>query len=507
MLGVTATTAHSPDPYLAGALFAQNQDVRFRWRAGEAPPAAMQAAIKAAAADANRSRLSRAATFTSDAAGASWINYGLNVGCGVNGLACFSRVNAPNSFTMSFREQGHIFDWGVLHWCQMTVNQPNGCYDAENIALDEFGHVEILNHHVNFGDDHDYLDAVVQTYSHIKPLVGWNAHAFGRCDVATLQRKYDLPLMTTAYSTCLDLATSAGITAELDPRRLQLERHVDCRAQRRRPRRIRTPWRQSRLGTGRHPATAGARRRLDQLRDDARRGIRWDVHLHRHDAEGDRRLAGGVLEARRRRAARHSLRERPRLRRALPDRLPGIRFGVCPVSATGAGSFGLAIFLLVAMAACAAPAVSPAASPAAIPSPTAASSPSAVVSPSSSTAEPQPPAAVLSIAAGPPVAGSLGSYTFRGTGSDSPWLPGTPIAVPATGGAARVLLDPPVGIASWRARRAPPGDTTGAATTAIASGSGPIAFNLDGRAGTLVVLVEFADNQGSAAWFWRLSSN
>jgi hypothetical protein len=31
--------------------------------------------------------------------------------------------------------------------------------------------------------------------------------------VATLQRKYDLPLMTTAYSTCLDLATNAGLGA------------------------------------------------------------------------------------------------------------------------------------------------------------------------------------------------------------------------------------------------------------------------------------------------------
>ncbi|MDQ6795007.1 MAG: hypothetical protein M3067_09370 [Chloroflexota bacterium] len=211
MLDVSASAAHSPDPILGGALFAQNQDVRYRWRAGEAPPAAMQTAIKAAAADANRSRLSRAATFTADAAGASWINYGLNVACGVNGLACFNRVNAPNSFSMSFREQGHVFDWGVLQWCQMTVNQPDGCFDAENIALDEFGHVEILNHHLNFSDDHDYLDAVVQTFSHARPQVGWNAQALARCDVATLQRKYDLPLMTSAYSTCLDLATSAGI--------------------------------------------------------------------------------------------------------------------------------------------------------------------------------------------------------------------------------------------------------------------------------------------------------
>jgi hypothetical protein len=204
--------AHSPDPVLSGALWAQDQNVHFRWRAGQAPPAAMQTAIKAAATDAGATRRSRAATFTFDLAGASWINYGLDVGCGVNGIACFSRVNAPGSFSMSFREQGHVFDWGRLRWCQLTAFA-DGCYDAENIALDEFGHVDILTHHVNYADEHDYLDAVVQTYSHTKPNVGWSAHAFGRCDVASLQRKYDLPLSTAKYSTCLDLATSLSIGA------------------------------------------------------------------------------------------------------------------------------------------------------------------------------------------------------------------------------------------------------------------------------------------------------
>jgi hypothetical protein len=199
LVSVVPAAAHAPDPVLGGALWWQDQNLRFRWRAGEVPPIAMQTAIKAAATAAGATRRSRAATFTPDPAGASWINYGLNVGCGVNGLACFSRVNAPSSFSMSFREQGHVFDWG--------------CYDAENIALDEFGHVEILNHHVNFADGHDYLDAVVQTYSHTKPNVGWSAHAFGRCDVASLQRKYDVPLPTTKYSTCLDLATTLSIAA------------------------------------------------------------------------------------------------------------------------------------------------------------------------------------------------------------------------------------------------------------------------------------------------------
>ena len=101
---------------------------------------------------------------------------------------------------MWLREQGHVFDWGTMKWCQAYTSPPNGCYDAETIALDEFGHVEGLNHHVNYADDHDYLDAVVQTFSRVKPQTGYNARAFGRCDVATLQVQYDVPSTAAKYS-------------------------------------------------------------------------------------------------------------------------------------------------------------------------------------------------------------------------------------------------------------------------------------------------------------------
>ena len=172
----------------------------------------MQQAIRLGAADANATRNSRAAIFIPDPAGASWINYGLDVACGVNGLACFSRVNAPNGFTMSFRENGHRYDWGVLRWCEMN-GRPNGCFDARNSALDEFGHVEILGHHQNFADESDYLDAVVQTIQRTKPRPGYDAHVFARCDIATLQRKYDMLTWASKYSTCLDLATVLGLSA------------------------------------------------------------------------------------------------------------------------------------------------------------------------------------------------------------------------------------------------------------------------------------------------------
>jgi hypothetical protein len=207
---VVPAVAHGPDPILGGGMFAQNQDLRFRWRAGAEPTSAIRTAIRAAAADATATRGSKAATFTYDASGANPIGYGIGATCGVNGLACFTR-SAPNGFTMWLREQGHVFDWGTLKWCEAYSTPPTGCYQAETIALDEFGHVEGLDHHVNYASNDDYEDAVVQTYSRTKPSPGYDATAFGRCDVATLQMQYDVTSWTARYSTCLDLATNLAL--------------------------------------------------------------------------------------------------------------------------------------------------------------------------------------------------------------------------------------------------------------------------------------------------------
>jgi hypothetical protein len=211
-VGLGPASAHGPDPTLGGGWFGQDQDLRFSWRSGSAPTAAIKAAIKAAAADASKSRASEAATFTYDPTGSNPIGYGAGATCGVNGLACFTR-NAPSGFTMWLREQGHVFDWGSLRWCQAYATPPSGCYDAETIALDEFGHVEGLDHHVNHADGSDYDEAVVQTFSRTKPSAGWNRHSFGACDVATLQRQYDMATWTAKYSTCLDLSTKLTLTA------------------------------------------------------------------------------------------------------------------------------------------------------------------------------------------------------------------------------------------------------------------------------------------------------
>ena len=199
--------AHSPDPVMGGDLWGQDQRVGYRWKSGQVPPSWLQAEVNAAAYDSRVSRASRAAIFAYDSAGPATVSYDEPSGCGSNGIACFTRGGAPYSFTMSFRRQGYRFDWGALRWCQAYETWPDGCYDVENIALDEFGHIQILAHHLNYSDDSDYLDAVVQTFSRTKPRTGWNVHRYGRCDTATLQRKYDVPSSAAAYSTCLDLGT------------------------------------------------------------------------------------------------------------------------------------------------------------------------------------------------------------------------------------------------------------------------------------------------------------
>ncbi len=53
----------------------------------------------------------------------------------------------------------------------------------------------------------------MQTVSHAKAAIGWNMHRLGVCDVATLQREYDVPDYGTRISTCLDLATTLTLTA------------------------------------------------------------------------------------------------------------------------------------------------------------------------------------------------------------------------------------------------------------------------------------------------------
>jgi hypothetical protein len=132
--------------------------------------------------------------------------------------------------------------------------------------------------------------------------------------------------------------------------------------------------------------------------------------------------------------------------------------------------------------------------------PTGAAEPTGLTSPAGT----EPPAASLSAEGGEAVAGQLGSFTWRGGGSDSPWLPGSAIRVGA-GEPLTVVLADAVGVAEWTARRVPAGTTDGSGAVGLRSGQAPIAFAAPG-VGTwsVQVVIRFADGVGDAAYYWAM---
>ena len=115
-----------------------------------------------------------------------------------------------------------------------------------------------------------------------------------------------------------------------------------------------------------------------------------------------------------------------------------------------------------------------------------------------------PPDARLAAEGGDPVTAQLGTYTWRETGSDSPWLPGASIAIGA-GEPLTVTLEPAIGIESWRARLVPAAADGPAGAVVLGQGSGPLVFAAPAPgAWTVEVAVVFADTLGDASYFWRL---
>jgi hypothetical protein len=116
-----------------------------------------------------------------------------------------------------------------------------------------------------------------------------------------------------------------------------------------------------------------------------------------------------------------------------------------------------------------------------------------------------PPAATLAVEGGDPVAGQLGSYTWNGNGSDSPWLPGTPITV-GVGERLAVSLDPDVGVAMWSARRVAAGTSDGAGAVGLGDDAPPVAFAAPAAGHWSVQLtVGFAGEVGSATYYWDVT--
>jgi hypothetical protein len=126
------------------------------------------------------------------------------------------------------------------------------------------------------------------------------------------------------------------------------------------------------------------------------------------------------------------------------------------------------------------------------------------VSPPVSSRAAGPPAALLAVEGGDPAVGQLGSFTWADGGSDSPWLPGTPVAA-AAGEPMTLTLADGVAVAEWSARRVLAGITDGAGAVGSGGGRAPVTFAAPGRGSWSVqVDVTFAGGLGSADYYWQL---
>jgi hypothetical protein len=206
LAGSAAATAPTP---ASGSIWNQNQRVEFRWHEGDEPPTWMRAAATAAAQDSTDSRASKAGIFVQSDSGTSWIGYTGDIP--TNWAIGYTVSSQPGTFSMRLRPQGYPLDWGTLRWCQFYDSPPLGCYDAEMIALHELGHAQSLSH-PDDADVTDWTDTVMHASPKTKAKAGWNAHEFGRCDVARLQIRYEPLTSSTRYSTCLDLDTDLTLS-------------------------------------------------------------------------------------------------------------------------------------------------------------------------------------------------------------------------------------------------------------------------------------------------------
>ena len=100
--------------------------------------------------------------------------------------------------------------------------------------------------------------------------------------------------------------------------------------------------------------------------------------------------------------------------------------------------------------------------------------------------------------------GQLGSYVWHDRGSDSPWLPGSPLTVGA-GEPLSMTLGDGASVASWRARMVPADQTDPEGATSLGEGTGPPTFPAPGTGRwTVQVEVTFPDQAGTASYAWLL---
>jgi hypothetical protein len=212
---VAAATAdlplRSPTPVPIFDRWGSWQVLAFRFHATDIPPSWMRDAVLAAAQDATETSRSLSPIFVpTDGSANGTIRYTTSFpsGCSTS-IACAS--HDADSWTLRMRPQGYDFRWGSLRWCEKTGGA--GCFDAEHVALHEFGHAIGLDHPESAGFHLSANATVMHQVTPAKPDSGFDRHAFGSCDVASLQEQYGLPTMATHIAACNDIQTTLTLTA------------------------------------------------------------------------------------------------------------------------------------------------------------------------------------------------------------------------------------------------------------------------------------------------------